>query len=1015
MRWLLRSVAGFCLPEATRRTAGPGHIVRAMVVLGGVAPGLALAADDVDRYQRLDQMHHTAWTARDGLTGRVNRIAQTADGYLWVGTGNGLYRFDGVAFEPFTPDSGALPAAGVDSLLVARDGGLWVGYIAGVVTYIGPDGDVVTYGAEQGLPVGSVRDIAEDQEGGVWVAAAGGLARLEGGRWHDVRKGWSYPCRSASRLLVGRDGTLWVGGASPARVVYLRKGSKQFEALGPESTFFGSVELPDGTVLLSNPLGGIVTAARRQADGSYTHHSVPTLVGHPRIVDGDGGVWLLSSEGLKRQRLAGTPAAPLSSSGSVELFTIRDGLSGRVPNALMLDREGNIWVGTDTGLDRFRRRNLTWKPDRRINGAASLVADRNGDVWVVTTAENGLTRADDGTPGPATPPRLDRAYLDPDGSVWLSGSGVFLRWADGRLERVPPPDELVARGYNYWVLSAARDGDGRLWAAVNGLGQFYLKDAQWTFVPILPGREDMTAIRAHVDGANRVWLVYPTEVASIDSGRVRVFSSADGLEVGPLLAVASRDSRALVGAEMGLAVEAGGRFHTVRTSDDRALGTVSDIHATREGIWLNTSIGIVLIPDSEASRLMQDPSHRVHIDVFDLVSDLPEALITRRRYITSTTTANGVVWFLTDSGIAKVDPRRIVRNTVAPPVAIRAVVADDKRYVARGVVMLPPLTRTLRIDYTALSLTIPERVRFRYRLEGWEDEWHDAGTRRSVFYTDLKPGRYAFRVLASNNDGVWNEEGATLAFVVAPAWYQTWWFSGLVLTALAGSIVALYRLRVRRVSAALSARFDERLAERTRIARELHDTLLQTVQGSKMVADNALDHVDDPAHMRRALEQLADWLHRGVHEGRAALNSLRASTVEVNDLADALRRAAEEPTRPAAMTVAIDIRGDSRHVHPIVRDEIYRIVYEAIRNAYAHSDATTLDVTLEYGRDLTIRVADNGSGMDPAVAASQKRGHFGLPGMRERAASIGATLDVATSPAGTSITLAVPGKSVYRT
>ncbi|MDI3288017.1 triple tyrosine motif-containing protein [Polyangium sp. 15x6] len=360
------------------------------------------------------------------------------------------------------------------------------------------------------------------------------------------------------------------------------------------------------------------------------------------------------------------------------------------------------------------------------------------------------------------------------------------------------------------------------------------------------------------------------------------------------------------------------------------------------------------------------------------------------------------------------DPRRIVRNTMPPPVVIRAVNADDRAYAPRGDVSLPPLTRTLRIDYTALSLTIPERVRFRYRLEGWETDWHDASTRRTAFYTDLSPGRYAFRVLACNNDGVWNETGATLAFIVAPAWYQTIWFQALVAMGLVLSVVALYRMRVRQVSAALSARFDERLAERTRLARELHDTLLQTVQGSKMVADDALEDTADAERLRRAIERLSAWLGRAVVEGRAALNSLRTSTVEGNDLAESFRTADDDPAKPPAMTVSVVVHGEPRELHPIVRDEIYRIGYEAMRNAYTHSGATRLEVELSYGHDFTLRITDDGTGIDPAVAGSGKRGRFGLPGMRERAANIGGALTIDSSSAGTRITLAVPGRSVFR-
>ena len=259
-------------------------------------------------------------------------------------------------------------------------------------------------------------------------------------------------------------------------------------------------------------------------------------------------------------------------------------------------------------------------------------------------------------------------------------------------------------------------------------------------------------------------------------------------------------------------------------------------------------------------------------------------------------------------------------------------------------------------------------MKFRYRLEGWESEWHDADTRRTAFYTQLGPGTYGFRVVASNNDGVWNEIGATLPFTVAPAWFQTLWFKALVALAIGVMLLLLYRIRVRQVSAALAARFDARLAERTRIARDLHDTLLQTVQVSKMTADDALDAAPDPERMRRVVQQLSEWLGQAVSEGRAALNSLRTSTVEVNDLADAFRRAATSTIKPETLAVSVNVGGQSRDLHPIVRDEIYRIGYEAIRNACAHSGGTRLNIRLEYTSDLTLVVADDGIGIDPIVS-----------------------------------------------
>jgi signal transduction histidine kinase len=309
----------------------------------------------------------------------------------------------------------------------------------------------------------------------------------------------------------------------------------------------------------------------------------------------------------------------------------------------------------------------------------------------------------------------------------------------------------------------------------------------------------------------------------------------------------------------------------------------------------------------------------------------------------------------------------------------------------------------------------PQKVRFRYRLEGRDVAWQEPGSRRQAFYSDLKPGRYRFRVIACNNDGIWNDEGALLAFSIAPAWYQTMWFQ-LICTLVGVFVVwTLYRVRLRQIAAAMNARFDERMNERTRLAREFHDTLLQTIQGSKMVADDALDAPADPEHMHHALEKLSAWMGEAAEEGRAALNSLRTSVTQRNDLAEAFERAMESGLIPASMSVSLSVIGTPSDMHPIVRDEGYRIGYEAIRNASLHSLASQLEVELSYGQDLTFRVKDNGIGIDPAVIAAGKDGHFGLQGMRERGARIGGKLSLVSSTnSGTELRLVVPGSIIFR-
>ncbi len=565
--------------------------------------------------------------------------------------------------------------------------------------------------------------------------------------------------------------------------------------------------------------------------------------------------------------------------------------------------------------------------------------------------------------------------------------------------------------------SITEDRFGSTWVSFGGSGEFVLKDGAWKFVEVLSEHPDWAANYAFTDAADRVWLAYGNVVAAIDHDRIRTFSSADGLTTGPFNVITGRDQQVWVGGESGLSYLRGDRFQPLKKVDGSGFGSITGMVAPpNDGLWLSADVGVVHIPEPEIESALQHPEHGVSIEVFDLISDLPEQLQRSGLYSSGAIRGDdGLLWFATRTGVARVDPLHIFRNPLPPPVTIRSVVADDKAYSSFTEPVLPALAQNLRIDYTALSLSIPERVRFRYKMEGWDDEWHDAGPRRQAFYTNLGPGKYTFRVIACNNGGVWNEHGATLNFRVAPAWYQTGWLRVLCVVASMFVVWALYRLRLRQIANAISARFDERLAERTRMAQELHDTFLQTVQGSKLVVDYALESSSDPVRMHRALEQLFEWLARAIQEGRAALNSLRTSTTQRNDLADALHRATENGFVPTSMAVKFSVVGDARDMHPVVRDEVYRIGYEAIHSACLHSLATQLEIELRYSQELTLRVSDNGKGIDPAIADKGKDEHFGLQGMRERAARIGGKLTVVTSASGTEIKLIVPGGIIFRT
>ncbi len=458
----------------------------------------------------------------------------------------------------------------------------------------------------------------------------------------------------------------------------------------------------------------------------------------------------------------------------------------------------------------------------------------------------------------------------------------------------------------------------------------------------------------------------------------------------------------------------GGRRQTLGLRNglpcDNLLSTIRD---DKGSLWLYASCGVISIKSSELDKWWAQPDSSISAGLLDSFDGSRPGASPFSPVVAKS--PDGRLWFTNGKFVQIVDPNQLAHNQLPPPVHIEHVTADRKDYVSQDNLRLPPVTRNLEIDYTALSFVVPQKVRFRYKLEGRDDVWQEAGTRRQAFYTDLSPGKYRFQVVASNNDGVWNMEGASWNFVVEPAYYQTIWFQLICLGAGASGLWTIYKQRMRRHSALMTARFDERMAERNRLSGELHDTLLQSVQASKMLVNTTLESRSaDPAHMRQTLERLAIWLTQAATESRAALSSLRRSTTQRNDLAEALQQAADTSDLDRSMRFIFVAEGVTREMHPIVRDEVFRIGSEAIRNAFLHSEGSELEVTLSYARDLTVRVRDNGKGIPEDIAANGKLGHFGLSGMRERAIRVGGRFRVVSRPdIGTEIELVVPGQVVF--
>jgi len=671
-------------------------------------------------------------------------------------------------------------------------------------------------------------------------------------------------------------------------------------------------------------------------------------------------------------------------------YSTIEGLVGAALNSVLALRDGSVWVGNEEALNIIDRGGIR-AIDRRhgIPGqdVHGLFEDSAGRLWVgvgntITTYEHGrFSVISDADGRPLARAGTVSAFAeDRHGDVWALTISVtpsqttrLLRTRNRRVVEEVPVDAIIRKAD-----SLAADRHDGVWIANSDGELARLRNSRADVVVRLePQDGPVTGYGLSGDSDGSVWLATNRGLYRWQDGRISRLNRRNGLPC-PTIYSAIRD-------------------------DEGAL-------------WLYARCGLLRIRPSEWKRWLQAPDSKVSTDVFDFHDGVQASTGVLNQPVVSKS-PDGRLWFASSMFVQTIDPRRTFVNTMPPPVQIDRIVADGKNYATLPPARLPPLRRELEIDYTALSFKFPQRLLFRYKLEGHDADWHDAGNRRQALYNDLRPGNYRFRVVASNDAGVWNEAGAALAFSIAPAWFETRPFALTLVFAVLLAVWALHRLRVRQIARIMNARFDERLAERTRVARDIHDTLLQTVQGSKLVADHALKNAGDHGQLVRAVEQLAEWMAQANEEVRVALNSLRGcSKSEPNDLADAFRRALDECRVHANMEVSLSVVGDGVGLHPVVLDEIYRIGYEAIRNAGRHSMGRAVDVVLDYAHDLTLRIRDNGVGIDPAVLGKGKDGHFGLRGMRERAARISGRLAIDTAPSsGTTITLVVPGRVAFRT
>ena len=962
----------------------------------------------------LGSLFHTGWTVREGAPGDIAALAQTHDGFLWLGTQAGLFRFDGVQFERIDAPAGSeFPSSAVSALYAPPEGGLWIGYRYGGASFLA-DGRLRNFTEQDGFSTGSVFGFARDADGALWTATFRGLMRRRGDApWQWVGSEAGFGGVHARAVAVDAAGTVWA--ASEDTLFAMAHGANTFVAQRGRTDLVSDIVFAaDATPWLAQTDGPLRAVLREGAGGHLAEHGM-ALRALGATVDGDGSFWIATPGNGVRRLVHGPSATSDAAAAASEGFTEAQGLTSDYVQSVLEDREGNFWFGTAGGLDRFRVANLTPAPFPKGAHDFALVTDNAGSLWAGTRNQP-LLRLRNGRLEPTGVEEFfSCAYRDPTGLLWFGNRNGLWR---GEGDQLALETALPALAKASSVQAITRDGSGTLWISLNVPGVFKYTNGHWEHVrdafELLTRASPLTLVS---DREGRVWMGFShNRIVRAAGDTMRLYDNEAGLDVGNVTAMYPGGDGLWVGGERGLAVADGERFRAVLATDADALRGISGIVDTAAGdLWLHGSRGAMRLTASERARAVRDPLYAVKLELYDVLDGMPGAPAQFRPLPSLVAGAGGQLWFATTGGVVSLDPQRLTRNLLPPPVLIRSVDAGEGSVPALAERDFPAGTSALRIRYTATSLSVPERVRFRYRLIGQDDSWQDAGTRREAAYTNLAPGDYRFQVIAANDSGVWNQEGAAIDLHIAPRLHQTLAFRIACVLAAAVALCLLYLWRLRQLAARLRLQSETRHLERERIARELHDTLLQSVQGL-LLRFQAAAHTLPDGTTRDALEGVLDRAEQTLAEGRDRVRDLRVDPPADCDLLRALTLFAQENADPGQLHFRAVVAGATQRLPPLAYEEVYRIAREGLLNAFRHAQARNVELEIEYApTGLRLLLRDDGRGIDEEVLrAGGRAGHFGLHGMHERAARLGARLTLWSKPGlGTEWELMLPAAIAY--
>ncbi|TWI43769.1 two component regulator with propeller domain [Pseudoduganella flava] len=977
----------------------------------------APAARALDPSVPLAALHHDSWTAKNGAPGEVSALAQTRDGWLWVGTAEGLFRFDGIRFRRFEPQPGdAAPRPLVTALTALQDGGLLIGYLRGGVALL-KDGRLrgfPTMGPD-GKPLGPVFSTVIDTDGALWMATTRGLLRLDGARWTNAGAALGLGAGATSNLMLDQYGQLWV---AEGRKLYVKKrGAVRFVPVLDGVDAVNLIASPDGRLWADTHERLVPVPPQHEGPVRPVPDWLARANGQENgLFDRDGNYWSLGCP-VGICRVAGVGAGPARelrpNAGPRERLDQPWQLNSTTTNVLFEDRDGNLWVGSQAGLERFRHNRVqavALQGGERVfsfanapDGSLLALATPTGTMWKLT-AQGAQALPERLPPGP-----MGALANATDGALLVALPDAIERRTAAGVERIAYP--AMPDGARPWTQRIVDDGTA-LWIRVGRVGLFRRDAAGWRGEAELGLPPAATVSERGKPG--EMWFGYDGGViVHYAAGRVTRYALATGTGLGAITYLHVGE-HVIAAGDSGMAILSGGRFRYLSAADPDVLANVSGMVVVPNGDrYFNGKRGIVHVTAADWRASVAQPEVPLRYTLLGALDGYPGAAATIGRQPTAVAGPDGQLWFAASTGLARVDLTRPEPRPAPPRVRIETLVARRERHVDLPEhLALPAGTSSFRIEYTALSYRTPETVRFRYRLQGVDADWQEAGTRRAVSYTNVGPGTYRFEVEAEDELGQRDTAPAALTVDIPPTFTQSRWFAVLGALLAGGAVYLLYRLRLRQAT----QRIAERLAERERIARALHDSFLQSVQGLVLTFHAALSELPAGSPSRAKLERAMLLAERVIEEGRDEVQRLRSPDGPEGDVGAALAQVGAVLQEGHDARFALHVEGERTALRGPLNCEVYHIGREALINAFRHAGARHVVATLDYGADaFVLRIADDGRGLPPEVALSGRRsGHWGIPGMHERAERAGGTLRLyGGDGGGTVVELTVPRTAAY--